>query len=109
ETVLAGLTGLDDAVSWELREAQSSRFPGRVARTLVRLGHRHPRARRLRAQLVGMAPIDVVASLEGAGDEEAWGLRDRIYSMAPDVVVGSTANLSDGRAWNIRNPSAPRR
>jgi dTMP kinase len=101
--VLAGLTGLDDAVSWELREAQSSRFPGRVARTLARLSHRHPRARRLRAQLVGMAPIDVVASLEGIGDEEAWGLRDRIYSTAPDVVVGSTATLPDGRAWATRD------
>jgi dTMP kinase len=93
ETVLAGLSGLDDAVSWELREAQASRFPGRVARTLVRLGHRHPRARRLRAQLAGMAPIDVVA----------WGLRDRIYSTAPDAVVASTSNLPDGRAWATRN------
>jgi dTMP kinase len=102
ETILAGLSALDDAVSWELREALGSRFPGRVARTLTGLGHRHPRARRLRAQLVGMAPADVVASLEGIGDEEAWGLRDRIYSTAPDIVVGSTATLSDGRAWATR-------
>jgi dTMP kinase len=103
EIVLAGLSGLDDAVSWELREALSSRFPGRVARTLSRLSHKHPRARRLRAQLVGMAPVDVVASLEGTSDEEVWGLRDRIYSTAPDVVVGSLATLGDGRAWATRN------
>src|SRR4030095_16109033 len=103
ETVLAGLTGLDDAVSWELREAQSSRFPGRVARTLARLSHRHPRARRLRASLVGMAPVDVVASLEGIGEEEAWGLRGPLYSTAPDVVVASTAGLGDGRAWATRD------
>jgi dTMP kinase len=103
EVVLAGLSGLEDAVSWELRDALSARFPGRVARTLARLPHQHPRARRLRAALVGMAPIDVVASLEGIGDDEAWGLRDRIYSTAPDVVVGSTATLGDGRAWATRN------
>jgi dTMP kinase len=102
EAVLAGLGGLDDAVSWELREAQASRLPGRVARSLTRLGHRHPRARRLRAQLVGMAPIDVVASLEGIGDEEAWGLRDRLYSTAPEAVVASTSTLGDGRAWATR-------
>jgi len=103
EIVLAGLSGLDDAVSWELREALATRFPGRTARTLSRLSHKHPRARRLRAQLVGMAPVDVVASLEGIGDEEVWGLRDRIYSTAPDVVVGSTATMNDGRAWATRN------
>ena len=102
ETILAGLTGLDDAVSWELREALAGSLPGRVARTLVRLGHRHPRARRLRAQLVGMAPVDVVASLDGIGDEEAWGLRDRIYSTAPDAVVATTGTLGDGRAWATR-------
>jgi len=103
EVVLAGLGGLDDAVSWELRESLGPRFPGRVARTLGGLPHRHPRARRLRAQLVGMAPVDVVASLEGIGDEEAWGLRDRVYSTAPDVAVASLATLGDGRAWNTRN------
>jgi dTMP kinase len=103
ETVLAALSGLDDAVSWELREAQTSRFPGRVARTLTGLGHRHPHARRLRAMLAGTAPADVVASLEGIGDEEAWGLRDRIYSTAPDAVVASTSTLGDGRAWATRN------
>jgi dTMP kinase len=103
EVVLAGLSALDDQVSWELREALASRLPGRVARSLSRLSHKHPRARRLRASLVGMAPVDVVASLEGISDEEVWGLRDRIYSTAPDVVVGSTANLGDGRAWATRN------
>jgi dTMP kinase len=43
-----------------------------------------------------------VASLEGIGDDEAWGLRDRIYSTAPDVAVASTLGLRDGRAWATR-------
>ena len=89
-------------MSWELRERLADELPGRVARSLARLSHKHPRARRLRAVLVGMAPADVVASLDGIGDEEAWGLRDRIYSTAPDVVVASTMNLGDGRAWATR-------
>ena len=103
ETILAALTCLDDPVSWELREALAERAPGRVARSLARLSHKHPRARRLRAALVGMVPADVVASLDGIGDEEAWGLRDRIYSTAPDVVVASTMTLGDGRAWATRS------
>src|SRR6185369_5221152 len=93
----------DDPVSWELRDGLAAKLPGRVARSLLRLPHKHPRARRLRAQLVGRAPVDVVASLEGAGDEEAWGLRDRIYSTAADIVVASTMHLRDGRAWATRN------
>jgi dTMP kinase len=102
EVVLYGLSGLDDPTSWELREALTEKAPGRVARSLSRLSHRHPRARRLRAALVGMVPADVVASLDGIGDEEAWALRDRLYSTAPDVVVGSTTTLRDGRAGAMR-------
>jgi dTMP kinase len=103
EVLLYGLTTLDDPVSWELREALAGRAPARVARSLSRLAHQHPRARRPRASLVSVVPADVVASLDGIGDEEAWALRDRIYSTAPDVVVASTMYLGDGRAWATRS------
>jgi dTMP kinase len=102
DTVLRSLAGLDDPVSWELREALFAKSHLRVVRALSGFPDVHLKARRIRADLLDRFPIDVLASLEGADDEETWKLRERLYTQVPDVVAGSTIHLGTPRAWALR-------
>lgn len=103
EAILAGLSGLDDPVSWELREQLVEKHPGAVARTLGGLPATHARARELRLALESRAPAEVIASCEGLDDAASWGIRERQYASHSQQVVGSLATLASDRAWLLRD------
>jgi dTMP kinase len=102
EAILAGLSGLDDEVSWELREGLSTQYPGAVARTLGSIPFSHARARALRKRLEALAPNEIINASEGADDDEAWAMRERHYAGSTSPVISSLSNLASDRAWNLR-------
>jgi dTMP kinase len=102
ETILSGLNGLTDAVSWELRERLLDRSPARVARSLGGMARLHPRAADLRSRIAKTNPADVLATLDTLDTEEAWALRDRVYAELPEVVLGSLDRVGGERAWAVR-------
>ena len=103
EAILAGLSGLDDPLSWELREQLVEKHPGAVARTLGGFPGTHARAAALRLALEGRAPAEVIGSAEGLDDEASWSVRDRLYASHSEQVVGSLATLASDRAWVLRD------
>jgi dTMP kinase len=109
ETVLAGMNGLGDPVSWQLREALAEQHPGRVARTLGGMVGLRPEAAALRARLARLAPVDVLASLEASDGDEAWALRAELEAGEPEAVMASLARLGDERAWAARDRWLARR
>ncbi|HMI88415.1 MAG TPA: dTMP kinase [Polyangiaceae bacterium] len=102
QAVLAGLSGLGDDVSWELREKLQREHPRAVAQTLGGFLGSHARAKALRRALEGEAPIEVVTSVGRLDDDFAWQVRERLYEKYPAAVVGSLAMLGSDRAWNMR-------
>ncbi len=102
EVVAAGLWGLDDAVSWQLRRHLASCTPRLVARSLGGPFLGTSQAYALRRELVSEAPAEVAASLEGRDDETSWDLREELYQPAPDTVVASLKCLASDRAWALR-------
>lgn len=102
QAVLAGLSGLGDDVSWELREKLQKDHPRAVAQTLSGFVGNHPRATALRGALEREAPIEVLASLGRLDDDFAWSMRDRLYEHHPAAVVGTLAMLGSERAWKMR-------
>jgi dTMP kinase len=109
ETLLGGMNGLVDDLSWQLREALMPEHPARVARTLRGPARLHPRAAALRAALVDSVPLEVVAALETADDPEAWQLRERVFASDPDAVVASLGRLDSTAAWRLRDEWLNRR
>jgi dTMP kinase len=102
ETLLAGLSGLTDPVSWDIRSALQDRLPGRVARTLGGLAQPHGRGVQLRAALASRVPRDVLQALEGIDDAEAWALREQLQGEHLDVVVASLGGIASERSWALR-------
>jgi dTMP kinase len=103
ETLLAGLTGLTDPVSYEIRAELSDRLPSRVARTLGGQAQPHPRSAQLRAELASRVPDDVLLALDGVDDDEAWSLRDRRQGENLPAVVASLGGIGSERAWALRD------
>jgi dTMP kinase len=102
DALLASMRGLDDAVSWELRERLATEHPTQAARSLRGLPVAHPRAAALRAQLRALVPLDVLASYDGCADDEAFVLREALYAAHPALVVGSLTRLDTPQAWALR-------
>lgn len=102
QAVLAGLSGLGDPVSWELREMLQREHPRAVAQTLGGFLGSHPRASALRTALEREAPVEVITSIGRIDDDLAWDARERLYEKYPAAVVGSLAMLSSERAWKMR-------
>jgi dTMP kinase len=102
ETLLEGLDGLIDPVSWEIRETLAARAPGAVARSLRGPASLHPRAEPLRAALNTSVPADLLVAFEGAAHDDAWVLRERLRATAPRPVLESLVGLDDPRAWTLR-------
>jgi dTMP kinase len=102
QAVLAGLSGLGDEVSWDLREKLQREHPRAVAQTLGGFGSANQRAMALRTALERHAPIEVINSLGRIDDDGAWQLRERLYDKYPAAVVGSLAMLGSERAWKMR-------
>jgi dTMP kinase len=102
QAILAGLSGLGDDTSWELRERFVKEHPRAVAQTLSGFVGSHPRATALRSALEREAPVEVLASLGRLDDDFAWTIRDRLYDAHPAAVIGSLAMLGGDRAWKLR-------
>ncbi|MSP17289.1 MAG: dTMP kinase [Myxococcales bacterium] len=107
--VAAGLRGLDDESSWQLREQLADAAPEGIARSLGGLllaqatGAAAERAERLRNRLEGVAPTGVLAAIDARDDDHAWALRDRSMSSQPDATVASVKRLDTARAWALRD------
>jgi dTMP kinase len=102
QAVLAGLSGLGDETSWELREKLQREHPRTVAQTLGGFPGKHPRAAALRSALEQDAPLEVISSIGRLDDDFAWEMRDRLYDKHPAAVVGSLAMIGSERAWKMR-------
>jgi dTMP kinase len=102
QAVLAGLSGLGDDVSWELREKLQREHPRSVAQTLGGFLGGHSRATALRTALEREAPLEVLSSIGRLDDDSSWQLRERLYDKYPAAVVGSLAMLGSERAWKMR-------
>jgi dTMP kinase len=102
EAILAGVSGLDDELSWELREVAADKYPGAVARTIGDFPFSHARAGALRRRLEAVAPNDVVWSIEGFDDDASWGVRERHFDSSPNQVMASLSTLDSERAWALR-------
>ena len=102
QAVLAGLNGLGDETSWELREALQREHPRAVAQTLGGFPGAHERATALRAELERDAPLEVISSIGRLDDDSAWQVRERFYEKYPAAVVGSLATIGSERAWKMR-------
>jgi dTMP kinase len=102
EAMLYSSTGLDDAWSWELRERLATEYPAASARSVGGLAPEHPRAAALRAALRERAPLDVIASYDTLGGDDAYALREALYRQFPAQVIGSLNRLDDERAWALR-------
>ena len=102
EAVLEACDGLDDAVSWSLRERLAGECPDAVARSLGGLPVANARAAALRAALRERAPLAVLGSYDTCADDEAYALREALYAQHPAIVIGSLNRLDDARAWALR-------
>ena len=102
EVVAEGLAGLADAPTWALREALSGTAPQHVARSLRGEAATWEAARRLRIRLAAAVPEEVLASLAGLDDSDAWALRELLRDSATDRAVASLAMLDGARAWQWR-------
>jgi dTMP kinase len=102
DAVLAGLTGQDDEVSWELRQWLWEQRPRAAALTLVGVPAASRRAASMRAALANMAPTEVAMSLDAVEGEEADKLRDRLFQHSPEAVIASLAGQASQAAWSLR-------
>lgn len=102
EVVLSGLTGLDDATSWEIRERLQDTHARAVARSLRGIASVNARGAALRGRLVHTAPIDVVLSLAGDDGAPGWALRERLGAEHAQAVIASLARIEGERAWALR-------
>ncbi len=103
EVTAYGLQNMDDAVSWQLRNALARWAPHHVLRSLSGPVGTSNEARALRARLAPLAPREAAESVAGMDDADAWTLRDELYAAAADAVVGSLAGLEEARAWTLRS------
>jgi dTMP kinase len=62
----------------------------------------HPASAAMRARLQGKVPVDVLASLDGADDDEAWQLRDRLLPTDGNAVIETLGRIDTDRAWQMR-------
>ncbi len=97
-----GLGGLDDAVTWGLRQRLAKVAPGIIVRGLWEAAGRSPAAWALREQLVALAPAEVASSLRGLHEARAWVLRERLTEVAPLAVLASLSGDGSTRAWRWR-------
>jgi dTMP kinase len=103
ETIVAGTAGLTDQVSFELRERLLDQHPGRVARSLGSLARFHPQSASLRKRLRAVVPVEVMISLDGADDDEAWSLRDQLFATEGNAVIETLGRIGTERAWKMRD------
>jgi dTMP kinase len=101
EAMLAGLEGLSDEVSWNLRDQLAGRHPRQVAASLNGLPAGE-RASAMRLVLERDAPAEVALSLTRIDDDPSFAQRQRLFEQRPDAVMASLAELQGDRPWGLR-------
>jgi dTMP kinase len=104
DAVLAALTGLDDAVSFQLRLAARKEHPGLTLRSLG-LALETEQGWKLWEELAELAPADALSCISGLDDVRAWQARLRWFDAQPalqQLAVGTLTGLDDARAWELR-------
>lgn len=124
--------GLDDDLSWELRQrARRERPCAGLAESLS--GLHDPRAMQIRAELQAQFPLAVLRGTKGVDDPDAWALRrdlapwaakavlltiegmdgrvaealrEALRPVAPEETAASRAGLDTEAAWRAREASA---
>ncbi|HVR73573.1 MAG TPA: dTMP kinase [Planctomycetota bacterium] len=98
--VLMSLRGVDCEEAWLLREEHIERAPKIIIKTLGRSDE--PRAWRLRNMAKHFAK-EVLDSLSGIDNAQAWALRMELREKWPNTVVSSLgAGAQSERAWKLR-------
>lgn len=97
-----GLRGLDDAVSWDLRDQLVDLAPDQIARSLSGLAAESTASWSLRRRLLEVTPDGVASSLDDLGDAQAWELRHLLWPIAPTAVVQSLCRDDSDGAWTLR-------
>ena len=97
-----GLSGLDDATSYALREHLRHTQPALVAKSLGGTLPDDEVAWQLRDRLIDVAPDGVAVSLGGLLGERAWTMRRRLWPVAPARIVKSLAGDDGEEAWALR-------
>jgi dTMP kinase len=103
EAVLAALAGLNDDLSWDLRNELLEKHPASVTRTLSGIPNSEPRAAAMRHALAVQFPEEVLSASTRFDDDATWALRDRLYLQRPELVIGSLLGLDSERAWALRS------
>jgi dTMP kinase len=102
EVVLAGLSGLDDATSWDIRERLQSTAARAVARSLRGVPSSDLRGAALRARFERELPVEVMLSLAGDDGPAAWALRERLFPEHAAAVIASLGRIEGERARALR-------
>jgi dTMP kinase len=100
--ILSGLSGLNDAVSWELRAELLHDRPHAVARSIGGRVALDERAAALRSHLFAVAPDEVLKSLTQLADDESFALRERFFETHAKSVQG----LGSEEAFEVRERAA---
>lgn len=103
EIIADGLAGLDEASAWELRDELADAAPFQVARSLSGRALNGQLARAFQYRLAGKAPAQVLDTLSGRDDDDAWTLRTLLRDAAPIRMVASLAGIDGERAWRWRS------
>jgi dTMP kinase len=98
----AGLRGMNDPTSWQLRKTLLPLAPREIVASLREEAGQHPDAMSVRAQLCADAPAEVAVSLTGDDSQRAWLLRAELHKQAPVSVLQSLAGLGSERSWTWR-------
>lgn len=95
------VTAMDTPGAWALREVLRHDAPYYVARSLTGLGGRE-RAWRLRRELSGAEPDQVLHSLRDDAGGEAHRLRQELWDGHREEALGSLRRLDDAPSWRLR-------
>lgn len=99
----ASLRGCDDDAAWKLREKLFEKDPGVALSSLTGLGASAKLARvnELLERYAPLAPKPVLAALRGRSDAFAHGLRAGLESTGRELI-DSLVGLDDPEAWALR-------
>lgn len=103
--LLSAVTGLDDDVSFQLRQRLAREYPGAALRSLGQPPVSE-RSWELWQELAPAAPLEALGCSIGSRDARAWQLRSSAVTREPQLreqVIASLSGLDDARAWQLRD------
>ncbi|MCP3097758.1 dTMP kinase [Myxococcus sp. K15C18031901] len=105
--VARGLSDLDDAPAWTLREVLAPRAPAQVAQGLGSISG--PRAMMMRERLYTQVPAEVLTGLRRDDSPQAWALRERgVKDGKLAEVLPGLGGLDGDEAWLLREAGMQR-